>query len=235
MSIRTGKLTVFFEEPFWVGIFERVENGKLSVSKVTFGTEPKDYEIWEFVLKEYDRLQFSPSVEVTEKELTKNPKKLQREIHKQMLDRGAGTKSQQALKLQQEQRKQQRKSKSREDKLAEEKKMFDLKQKKKKEKNYLQFVLEQLSELDEITYRTMMGEFIIYYRGKIIGGIYDDRLLVKPTKSAIAYMTDPVYEVPYEGAKEMLLVEEVDQKEFLTGLFHAMYDELPLPKPKKKK
>ena len=222
MSIRTGKLTVFFEEPFWVGIFERVENGKLSVSKVTFGTEPKDYEIWEFVLKEYDRLQFSPSVEVTEKELTKNPKKLQREIHKQMLDRGAGTKSQQALKLQQEQRKQQRKSKSREDKLA-------------SSKNYLQFVLEQLSELDEITYRTMMGEFIIYYRGKIIGGIYDDRLLVKPTKSAIAYMTDPVYEVPYEGAKEMLLVEEVDQKEFLTGLFHAMYDELPLPKPKKKK
>ena len=88
MSIRTGKLTVFFEEPFWVGIFERVENGKLSVSKVTFGTEPKDYEIWEFVLKEYDRLQFSPSVEVTAKELTKNPKKLQREIHKQMLDRG---------------------------------------------------------------------------------------------------------------------------------------------------
>ena len=111
MSIRTGKLTVFFEEPFWVGIFERVENGKLSVSKVTFGTEPKDYEIWEFVLKEYDRLQFSPSVEVTAKELTKNPKKLQREIHKQMLDRGVGTKSQQALKLQQEQRKQQRKSK----------------------------------------------------------------------------------------------------------------------------
>ena len=95
-----------FEEPFWVGIFERVENGKLSVSKVTFGTEPKDYEIWEFVLKEYDRLQFSPSVEVTAKELTKNPKKLQREIHKQMLDRGVGTKSQQALKLQQEQRKQ---------------------------------------------------------------------------------------------------------------------------------
>lgn len=124
-----------FEEPFWVGIFERVENGKLSVSKITFGTEPKDYEIWEFVLKEYDRLQFSPSVEVTEKELTKNPKKLQREIHKQILDRGTGTKSQQALKLQQEQRKQQHKSKSREDKLAEEKKMFDLKQKKKKEKH----------------------------------------------------------------------------------------------------
>ena len=102
-------------------------------------------------------------------------------------------------------------------------------------KEYLEFILGQLSELEEITYRAMMGEFIIYYRGKIVGGIYDDRLLVKPTKSAIAYMTDPVYEVPYEGAKEMLLVEEVDQKEFLTGLFHAMYDELPLPKSKKKK
>ena len=72
-------------------------------------------------------------------------------------------------------------------------------------------------------------------RVQVKGGIYDDRLLVKPTKSAIAYMTDPVYEGPYEGAKEMLLVEEVDQKEFLTGLFHAMYDELPLPKSKKKK
>ena len=71
-------------------------------------------------------------------------------------------------------------------------------------KNYLQFVLEQLSELDEITYRTMMGEFIIYYRGKIVGGIYDDRLLVKPTKSAIAYMTDPVYEVPMSGQKQLL-------------------------------
>lgn len=102
-------------------------------------------------------------------------------------------------------------------------------------KNYLQFVLEQLSELDEITYDYDGKNLLFINRGKIIGGIYDDRLLVKPTKSAIAYMTDPVYEVPYEGAKEMLLVEEVDQKEFLTGLFHAMYDELPLPKPKKKK
>lgn len=81
----------------------------------------------------------------------------------------------------------------------------------------------------------MLQKSLTTTRGKIVGGIYDDRLLVKPTKSAIAYMTDPVYEVPYEGAKEMLLVEEVDQKEFLTGLFHAMYDELPLPKPKKKK
>ena len=100
-------------------------------------------------------------------------------------------------------------------------------------KNYLQFILEQLSELDEITYRAMMGEFIIYYRGKIVGGIYDDRLLVKPTKSATAYMTDLVYEVPYEGAKKMILIEEVDNKEYLTELFKAIYDDLPTPKKKK--
>ena len=102
-------------------------------------------------------------------------------------------------------------------------------------KDYLQFVLEQLSELQEITYRAMMGEFIIYYRGKIVGGIYDDRLLVKPTKSAISYMPTVTYEIPYENAKEMLLVEEIDNKDFLTGLFDVMYDELPTPKPKKKK
>ena len=102
-------------------------------------------------------------------------------------------------------------------------------------KDYLQFVLEQLSELQEITYCAMMGEFIIYYRGKIVGGIYDDRLLVKPTKSAISYMPTVTYEIPYENAKEMLLVEEVDNKDFLTGLFDVMYDELPTPKPKKKK
>ena len=102
-------------------------------------------------------------------------------------------------------------------------------------KEYLEFILGQLSELEEITYRAMMGEFIIYYRGKIVGGIYDDRLLVKPVKSAISYMPTAPYELPYEGAKEMLLVDEVDNKEFLTGLFHAMYDELQAPKPKKKK
>lgn len=102
-------------------------------------------------------------------------------------------------------------------------------------KDYLQFVLEQLSELQEITYRAMMGEFIIYYRGKIVGGIYDDRLLVKPTKSAISYMPTVTYEIPYENAKEMLLVEEVDNKDFLTGLFDVMYDELPTPKLKKNK
>ena len=101
-------------------------------------------------------------------------------------------------------------------------------------KDYLQFILEQLSDLEEITYRAMMGEYILYYRGKIVGGIYDDRLLVKPVKSAISYMPETVYELPYEGAKEMLLVDEVDSKAFLTKLFEAMYDELPLPKQKQK-
>ena len=102
-------------------------------------------------------------------------------------------------------------------------------------KEYLAFILEQLSELEEITYRSMMGEYIIYYRDKIVGGIYDDRLLVKPVKSAISYMPIVQYELPYEGANEKLLVDEVDNKEFLTGLFHTMYDELPVQKPKKKK
>ena len=99
-------------------------------------------------------------------------------------------------------------------------------------KEYLEFILEQLSLLDEITYRAMMGEYIIYYRGKIVGGIYDDRFLVKQTKSAIALMPDAPMELPYEGAKEMILVEEVDNREFLKELFEAMYPELPAPKKK---
>lgn len=100
-------------------------------------------------------------------------------------------------------------------------------------KEYLNFVMGQLSELEEITYRKMMGEYIIYFHGKIVGGIYDDRLLVKPIKSAVDFMPNVVYEIPYEGAKEMLLVDEIDDKNFLTGLFNAMYDELPAPKKKK--
>ena len=100
-------------------------------------------------------------------------------------------------------------------------------------KEYLDFILEQLSELKNVTYRAMMGEYILYYGGKIVGGIYDDRLLVKPVKSAIQYMPSAVYELPYEGAKEMLLVEEVDNKDFLTGLFNAVYEELPAKKKKK--
>lgn len=100
-------------------------------------------------------------------------------------------------------------------------------------KAYLDFVLEQLSALEEITYRAMMGEYILYYRGKIVGGIYDDRLLVKPAKSAVSLMPTAIYETPYEGAKEMLLVDNVDSREFLTTLLDAMYQELPAPKKKK--
>lgn len=101
-------------------------------------------------------------------------------------------------------------------------------------KMYLNFILEQLSNLEEITYRSMMGEYILYYRGKIFGGIYDDRLLVKPVQSAIEYMPTVNYELPYDGAKEMLSVTEIDNRNFLEGLLKAMYDELPAPKQKKK-
>ncbi|HIW21555.1 MAG TPA: TfoX/Sxy family protein [Candidatus Dorea intestinavium] len=99
-------------------------------------------------------------------------------------------------------------------------------------KKYLDFILEQLSDLDDVTYRVMMGEFIIYFRGKVVGGIYDDRLLVKPIKSAITYMQKVSYELPYKGAKPMLLVDDVDNKEYLTGLFQTMYNELLMLKKK---
>lgn len=100
-------------------------------------------------------------------------------------------------------------------------------------KEYLDFILGQLSNLEEITYRAMMKEYILYYRGKIVGGIYDDRLLVKPVETAIRYMPKVRYELPYDGTKEILLVDEVDNQEFLEGLFQVMYDELPNPKKKK--
>ena len=100
-------------------------------------------------------------------------------------------------------------------------------------KDYLDFILSQLSELDDISYRAMMGEYIIYYRGKIAGGIYDNRLLIKPVKSAREYMPDAVYELPYEGAKEMLLVDNVDDSPYLGGLFEAIYPDLPEKKKKK--
>jgi TfoX/Sxy family transcriptional regulator of competence genes len=102
-------------------------------------------------------------------------------------------------------------------------------------KDYLDFILGQLSGLEEISYKAMMGEFILYYKGKIVGGIYDNRLLVKPVRSAISYMTNAEYELPYDGAKEMLLVDDVDNRDYLTGLFDTMYDELPYPKPRQKK
>ena len=97
-------------------------------------------------------------------------------------------------------------------------------------KEYLDFIIDQLSDLQDVKYRAMMGEYIIYYKGKIVGGIYDDRFLVKPVKAAVDLMPDAQKELPYEGAKEMLLVDDVDNREFLCNLLRAMYDELPAPK-----
>lgn len=101
-------------------------------------------------------------------------------------------------------------------------------------KDYLDYILDQLSGLDDISYRAMMGEYIIYYRGKVIGGIYDDRFLVKPVKSAVAMMPGADMELPYEGAKEMLLVDNVENREHLRELLDAIYPELPAHKKKKK-
>lgn len=101
-------------------------------------------------------------------------------------------------------------------------------------KDYLEYILEQLSDLDDISYRAMMGEYIIYYRGKIIGGIYDNRFLIKPVKTALSMMPNANMELPYEGAKEMVLVDDVEDSAFLIELVDAMYDELPSPKKKRK-
>ena len=135
MDKANGKLIVYFEEPFWVGVFERIEDGKLSVAKVTFGAEPKDYEVQEYIRKYYSSLKFSPAVDTVVKDIKRNPKRMQREAKKQMQETGIGTKSQQALKLQQEQNKQERKVRSREKKEADELRMFELKQQKKREKH----------------------------------------------------------------------------------------------------
>ena len=100
------------------------------------------------------------------------------------------------------------------------------------DKAYLMFVLEQLEALEDVTYRAMMGEFLLYYRGKVFGGIYDDRFLVKPVPSAARLLPDAGWEMPYEGAKEMILVDRLDDREFLAELVRAMYEELPAPKKK---
>ena len=101
-------------------------------------------------------------------------------------------------------------------------------------KEYLDFILEQLSALDGVSFHPMMGEYILYYQGRVIGGIYDDRFLVKPTKSALALMPDAARELPYEGAKEMLLVDNVEDRAFLQTLFESVLPELPAPKAKKR-
>ena len=103
MDRETGRLTVFFEEPFWVGVFERISDGKMTACKVTFGAEPKEFEVYEFILQKYGGLRFGPAVAAVVKEAGRNPKRVQREVRKQVQNTGIGTKSQQALKLQQEQ------------------------------------------------------------------------------------------------------------------------------------
>jgi len=135
MDNAKGMLTVFFEDPFWVGVFERIENDRLSVCKITFGAEPKDYEVWDFVLNHYYQLKFSPSVDVIVKKETPNPKRLQREAHRQTEAKGIGTKSQQALQLQREENKLERKLISHELREAERQRQFELKQQKRKEKH----------------------------------------------------------------------------------------------------
>ena len=135
MGKTSGKLTVYFEEPFWVGVFERVDNNKLSVCKVTFGAEPKDYEIWEFILKHYYDLKFSPAVETAIKQSADNPKRRSRKARKQVENTGIGTKSQQALKLQQEESKAERRQISKEQRDAEKQKQFELKKQKRREKH----------------------------------------------------------------------------------------------------
>ena len=122
-----SRLTVFFKEPFWVGVFEKNEDGALSAAKVTFGAEPKDCEVLEFVQKHYFSLSFSPAVEAAVRETKRNPKRMQRDVKRQLQETGIGTKSQQALKLQQEQGKQARREKSREQRMAEAERMFELK------------------------------------------------------------------------------------------------------------
>ena len=128
-------LTVFFEGPFWVSVFERVEGGKLSVCRVVFGSEPRDYEVWEFIFKNYYGLKFSPAAPVVVKDGRVNPKRRQREAGRQTMQAGIGTKSQQALQLQREERKTERRQAGREQKEAEKQRMFELKQQKRKEKH----------------------------------------------------------------------------------------------------
>lgn len=129
------KLTVYFEDPFWIGVFERIRDGRLSACKVTFGAEPKDYEVWEFVLRQYNALHFSPAVKTEQKQSADNPKRRQRNAKKQLQTVGIGTKSQQALAALREEQKTERKKVSREQREAEQQRQFELRQQKRKEKH----------------------------------------------------------------------------------------------------
>jgi len=136
MQKTESKLTVFFDDPFWVGVYERISDGKLEVCKITFGAEPKDYEVYDFLLQNWNNLRFSQPVKTDSKQDAKiNPKRMQRAIKKQLETQGIGTKSQQALKLQQKESKIARKQKSRQQKEDEKQRQFELRQQKKKEKH----------------------------------------------------------------------------------------------------
>lgn len=135
MNKTSGKLTVYFEEPFWIGVFEQISDGKLSVCKVTLGAEPKDYEVWNFVLKHYSDLKFSPAVEVQVKQTADNPKRRQRNARKQLQSSGIGTKSQKALQMQREERKTQRRQISKEQKEVEKQHQLERKKQKRKERH----------------------------------------------------------------------------------------------------
>ena len=135
MERLNAKLTVFFEDPFWVGVFERVEGGRLSACKVTFGAEPKDYEVFGFVLRHYDSLVFSPAVEAETRPAAVNPKRRQRDAGKQLQASGIGTKSQQALQLQREEMKAERRQITKDQREAEKQRQYDLRQQKRREKH----------------------------------------------------------------------------------------------------
>ena len=135
MEQSSGKLTVFFDPPFWVGVFERIEDGKLTVSKITFGAEPKDYEVYDFILHHYYELKFSPPVSTDVKQVADNPKRRHKNARKQLQSTGIGTKSQQALQLHLEESKTERKHKSKKQREAKKQRQFDLKQQKRKKKH----------------------------------------------------------------------------------------------------
>ncbi len=135
MVTEGGKLTVFFEGPFWVGVFERVSAGKLSVCKVTFGAEPRDQEVWDFILRHYDGLKFGPAMEAEGKKRADHPKRRQRNVKRQLQASGVGTRSQQALQMRREEMKAQKKQASKERHKAERQRRFDLKQQKRRAKH----------------------------------------------------------------------------------------------------
>ena len=135
-AVPQSRLTILFEAPFWIGLYERIDHGRYEVCKITFGAEPKDYEFYEFLLRNWHKLKFSPPIQAeAAMERKTNPKRVQREIQSQLQDKGIGTKARQALKLQHEQSKLERRTRSRGQKEAEKDRQFAIRQEKKKAKH----------------------------------------------------------------------------------------------------